>query len=95
MLGAEDGGESSTLGICGSPKFGVLWSTGRTTGDELLESVPERLRMPFLTAARTSARSLSPPRMLRLCAESEPIETSSVLPEDLEKLTGVTSRERD
>lgn len=42
----------------GLVRFGVLWGSGDL-----------RLRMPFFTAARTSARSFSPPTMLRLALE--------------------------
>lgn len=41
MLGAEELGDSFTFGICGNWKLAVLESTGRMTGDELPESVPE------------------------------------------------------
>lgn len=46
----------------------TLLSDGLTTGEELPEPdpVPVRFRMPFFTALRASARSLSPPTMLFL-----------------------------
>lgn len=72
-------GESETLGIAGSSKGGPF-STARGDGvEELLVSEDcvrlgirqggwfySRFNMPFRTAARTSARSLSPPTILLL-----------------------------
>ena len=76
-------------GICGRLKSGTLKSYALALGDGWFESA--RLRIPFLTAARISARSLSPPMMLlreRVSLDRVPLSDDNLASTELRSSLG-------